>query len=141
MALGTPVPGSSAIINVGTSAGTVTTVLGGISTWDWVGDSPQTTHDYYQQPSVISIGQTARTITLNNDYETADSGQPILFAAFISKATIWIKILPDGTNGETLPVKVAHQEIHGPDANNHSTANWTLVQQAAPTTVGTGFGA
>jgi hypothetical protein len=139
MALGVPSPGSAAVIHVGATS-TPVTPLGGTSTWDWVGDSPQTVHDYYQQASVTSVGNTSRTITLNNDYETADSGQTVLFAAFVSKATIWVKILVDGTNGETLPVKVAHQEIHGPDANTHSTATWTLVQQGAPATVGSGFG-
>jgi hypothetical protein len=140
MALGVPAPGSVAVLMVGTTSGAVTTPVGGLTTWDWVGDSPQQTHDYYQQPSVISVGKTSRTITLNNDYETADSGHAIVYAAFTSKNTIWCKILPDGTNGETLPVKVSHQEIHGPDVNNHTTVSWTFAQQGDPTVVGTGFG-
>lgn len=140
MPLGVPAPGSVAVLHVGTTSGTVTTPVGGNKTWDWVGDSPQTTDDFYGQASVISVGKTTRTITLNVVYETADSGHAILYAAFISKATIWVKILPDGTNGEILPVKVGHQEIHGPDVNQHTTASWTLAQQGDPTQVGTGFG-
>ena len=139
MALGTPAAGTVAIIHVGATSSPVTP-LGGLSTWTYVGDTPQQTHDYYGQASVISIGATSRTVNLTNDYETADSGHAVLYAAFISKATIWIKFLPDGTNGETLPVKVAHQEVNGPDVNNHTQVAWTLVQQAAPATVGTGFG-
>jgi hypothetical protein len=139
MALGVPAPGSVAVLHVGATSTPITPV-GGTSTWDHVADSPQATHDYYMQPSVISVGKITRTITLNNDYETADSGHAVLYAAFISKATIWVKILPDGTNGETLPVKVSHQEIHGPDVNGHTTVTWTLAQQGDPTTVGSGFG-
>lgn len=139
MPLGTPAAGTAAIIHVGATSSPVTP-LGGTSTWDYNGTTPQQTHDYYQQASVISIGATSRTISFSNDYETADSGHAVLYAAFISKATIWVKILPDGTNGETLPVKVATQAVSGPDVNDHTKVSWTLAQQAAPATVGTGFG-
>ena len=140
MPLGTPVLSSVSVVHVGTTSGTVTTPVGGLLSWDWVGDSPTTRRDYIGQASSTAVGKDSRTITLPCDYETADSGQIILFAAFISKAIIYAKILPDGTNGETLPVRVSHQEIHAPDANGFNTASWTLEQAGAPTVVGTGFG-
>lgn len=140
MALGTPVAGTAAVLMVGTTSGAITTPLGGQSTWDWVSDRPQTEHPYYGQATVISVGKASYNVTLNNDYETADSGHAILYAAYDSQATIYFKLLPDGTNGKYLPVKVGHQEIHGPDVNAHTTVNWTLAAQGDPVTVGTGFG-
>lgn len=140
MALGTQVLSSVSVVMVGTTSGAVTTPVGGLLSWDWVGDSPTTRRDYIGQASATSVGKDARTITIPVDYETLDSGQAILCAAFISKAIIYCKILPDGTNGETLPSRVAHQEIHAPDANGFNTATWTLEQAGSPIVVGTGFG-
>lgn len=140
MPLGTPVAGSAATVFVGTTSGAVTTPVGGLSTWTINGNTPTQQHDYYGQSSFFSVGKTARTIDFSNDYETADSGHAIIYAAFISKATIFVKILADGTNGETLPVKVGNQVITGDDVNNHTKVSWTFAQQGDPTTVGTGFG-
>jgi hypothetical protein len=140
MALGTQVLGSLAAVLIGTVSGTVTTPVGGLVSWSYVDDVPSTTRNYYQQASSIAVGKDARTITLTCDYETGDAGQLILFGARTSKNTIYCKILVDGTNGETLPVKVTNSEIAGPDVNSYSTATFTLAQQTDPTVVGTGYG-
>lgn len=139
MALGVPTPGSAAVVLVGATS-TPTAPVGGLSTWTYTLDNPTATHDYYGQPSVKSVGKSTRTINFNNDYETADSGHAVIYAAAISKATIWIMLKPDGTNGETLPVKVSHQEVAGGNVNDHTTVTWTFEQQTDPAQVGTGFG-
>lgn len=139
MPLGVPAPGSAAVILIGTTAVPATPV-GGLLTWNYVGDAPTTDRNYYGQASAVAAGKKTRSIAFSLDYETADSGQLILFAAFVSQATIWAKLMPDGTNGETLPSKVTHQEIAGPDANQFTTANFTLSQQTDPTVVAGGFG-
>jgi hypothetical protein len=139
MALGTPVLGTSAVVQVGTTSNP-TTPVGGLVSWTYGVDTPTTARNYYGQASVNTVGKANRTIQFTLDYETGDSGQLILAAAVISKATIYARILPDGTNGEILPVKVSGGSIAGPDVNGFSTVSYTLAQQADPTIVGGGFG-
>ena len=138
MPLGTQVLSAVSVVTVGTTATPVTPV-GGLLSWDHVGDSPSARHDYISQASATSVGKSARTITIPVDLEAGDTGQAVLAAAFISKNIIYCKVLPDGTNGETLPVRVAHQELHAPDANGFNTASWTLEQAGDPVVVGLGF--
>lgn len=138
MPLGTPVLSSVSIVTVGTTATPVTPV-GGVLSWDWAGDSPTARRDYIGQASATAAGKESRTITLSCDYEAGDTGQLVLEDGWNSKATIYVKILPDGTNGETLPTKVANMRIAAPDANGFNTVNYTLEQFAAPVVVGLGF--
>lgn len=139
MPYGTPVPGSSAVIQVGTTSNP-TTNLGGVVSWTYGVDSPSSTRNYYGQASVSAAGKTSRTIQFTLDYETGDSGQAILAAAVISKVDIWVRILPDGTHGEILQTKVSGGSVAGPDANGFTTISYTMLQQADPTQVGGGFG-
>src|SRR4051812_22714735 len=124
MALGTPPLGSSVVVQVGATS-TPVTPLGGLTSWEYGDDVPTTTHNWYGQPSSIAVGKHARTITLTCTYESADSGQAVLFAAKISSAVIWVKILPDGTNGETLPVRITSAPIAGGDVSDYSTVTFT----------------
>jgi hypothetical protein len=141
MPLGTPILGSAAVVQVNTVTGaTGAQPVGGLKTWDYVGDSPSTTDDFYGQASVVTAGKTTRTITLNVVYETADSGHAMIYSAFLTKNTIFFRLMPNGVAGEEVAVKVTHQEVHGPDVNGHTTASWTLGQQADPINIGGGLG-
>lgn len=139
MALGTPQLGSAVVITVGTTS-TPTTPVGGLVSWTYGIDTPTAVRNYYGQASSNTVGKTNRTIQFTCDYEAGDSGQLILQAAIISRVDIWCKVLPDGTNGETLKTKVSGGSIGGPDVNGYSTVSFTLVQQADPAGVGGGFG-
>jgi hypothetical protein len=139
MALGTPQLGTAAVIQVGATSNP-TTPLGGLVSWTYGVDTPTSARNYYGQASVNTVGKANRTVQFTLDYEQGDSGQLVLAAAVISKATIWTRVLPDGTNGEILAVKVSGGSIAGPDVNGFSTISYTLVQQADPTIVGGGFG-
>jgi hypothetical protein len=144
MALGTPVSGS-ALGPTGTGllvglTSTPTTPVGGNVTWTYPMDSPVTTRDYYGQASFVSVGKEAIIMDVTCDYESGDAGQAILFGARLSRATVWLKLLPDGTNGETTPFKVASPSIAGPDVNQFDTASFRLTQFGPPVVVGGGFG-
>lgn len=139
MPFGVPPDGSLAIVYVGTTA-TPTTPLGGLNNWKDSEPSPTTTRDYYMQPSIISSGKRAKTITLNVDYEEGDSGQQIVFTARANKTSVFIKIAPGGVNGETTETSVSQQDVTGPDANGFSTIDWTLGQKNAPVAAGAGYG-
>lgn len=140
MALGTPQLGTAAVIQVGTTSNP-TTPIGGLVSWTYGVDTPTAARNYYGQASVNTIGKANRTVQLTLDYEAGDSGQLILAAAVISKADVYFRCLPDGTNGEILRTKVSGGTVAGPDVNGFSTVTYTLAQQADPTLVGSGFGA
>ncbi len=139
MALGTQVLGTAAVIQVGATSNP-TAPVGGLVTATYDNETPTQKRDYYGQASSNTVGKTNRTVQLTCDYETADTGQTALHAAVTSKNTIYIRVLPDGTNGEILPVKVSGGSIGFPDVNNYSTVAFTLLQQGDPGVVGGGFG-
>ncbi len=140
MQQGTQPLGTAVVVHVGASLAAATTLVGGLVSWDYGDDVPTTTRNYYQMASYISVGKHARTITLTCDYLSADSGQIILFAAKTSVAVTYVKILPDGTNGETLPCRVTSAPIAGGDVAAPSTVTFSLVQATDPTVVAGGFG-
>jgi hypothetical protein len=139
MALGTPQAGSVAIHHVGLTS-SPTTPIGGLISADVPMDSPITTRDYYGQASFVIVGKESIVIPITADYEAADAGQVILFDARISKALLYFKHLPDGTNGETIPTKVSRARVGYPDVNGAQVAEWTLTQFGAPVEVGGGLG-
>lgn len=139
MPLGTPVLGTAVVVLVGATS-TPATPLGGLNSWSYGDDVPTNARPYYGQPTAYAVGKHARTITLNCDYETADSGQIVLFAAKVSSAVIWVMFKVDGTNGETLPCRVSSAPIAGGDVGQFSTVSFTLVQSTDPAVVGGGFG-
>jgi hypothetical protein len=139
MALGTPTLGSVAVILVGLTA-TPTTPVGGLVNADFPMESPVTTRDYYGQASYVAVGKESIVATISCDYETADSGQVILFDARISKATVYVRHLPDGINGETIPMKVNRARVGYPDVNGFTAADFTVSQFGAPVEVAGGLG-
>jgi hypothetical protein len=139
MAYGVPPEGSTARVFVGTSD-PPTTPVGGNFQWDDTEDTPSKKRAYYGQPTIFSTGVSGKTVTASCDYEVGDAGQQIIFAARIAKSAIFVGTCPDGTNGESVQVKVTNQKVAGPDPEGFSTVNWSFVQQAAPTVMGAGYG-
>lgn len=139
MPLGVQIPGENFVILVGT-VDPPTTPVGGLSTWDYPSDAPTARRDYYGQASFFSRGKKGGSMTFTCDLETGDSGQIILFNAWVSGATIYARIRQNATDGETLPVKVTTRNVSGGDVNNPSVVTFTLSQQADATVAGSGFG-
>lgn len=140
MPAGTVIAGSSYKIKVGTT-NPPTIDVGGVKSWDYPFEAPTSKDDFYNFPSVITPGKKSGTMTLTCVNLTGDSGQQALYAAWTTQNTIYVQVLQDTTNGETLPVKVTNRSISGPDVNNPSQVVFTLGQQADPIVVGGGFGA
>lgn len=140
MALGVQELGTAAVIRIGTTA-TPATVIGGLVTWSWVGDSGTTDRKYYDGTAAsTAVGDTIRTVSLTIDNMDGDAGQLILHDALDSKAIIWVKVLPGGVNGQIVPVRVSHAEVAGPDVSAFNTGAFTLNQAGTPVDVGLGLG-
>ena len=138
MPLGVPAKSSALVILVGVTA-TPTAPIGGLLSPNYVGDRPTSNRDYHGQASFVVNGKIVKSASVNCDYETGDTGQKILHDAWVSGNTIYYKYMPDGTNGETLPVQVSHEELSSPDANGVQQITWTLNQVADAVVVAGGF--
>lgn len=139
MAFGTPPDGFLAVVHVGTTS-PPTTPVGGLNNWKDSDPAPTTTRTYYEQPSIISSGKSAKTLTLNCDYEEGDAGQQLIFAARAAKTSLFFLVAPGGTAGEITEMKISQQDVTGPDANGFSTIDWTAGQVTAPVAAGAGYG-
>lgn len=53
------------------------------------------------------------SISLSGDYEQSDSPQALLRTSFASGATVYVTLLPDGTNGYTYPCIVESYDVKG----------------------------
>ena len=76
---------------------------------------------------------------LQGDYASNDDGQAILKAAFDAGTTIYASTAPNGTDGESLPVRVSQYKIGGPNPNGPPSLSVTLNQATDPSDVGGGL--
>lgn len=139
MPLGVQISGELYQILVGT-ADPATVPVGGLKTWDYPSEAPTTKTDYYGQSSFYSRGKKSGTMTFTCHNEAGDSGQLILYAAWVSGNTIFAAIKQGATHGESLAVKVTTRNLSGGDVNNPSDVTFTLNQQSDATVLGTGYG-
>lgn len=51
------------------------------------------------------------SISLSGDYEQSDAPQALLRSSYTSGATVYITLLPDGTNGYTYPCIVESYDV------------------------------
>jgi hypothetical protein len=138
MAFGTVPQGTEVVLKVGTS--TADTLVGACTTWDYTGDRQTTERDYYNGfDSTTTTGPAKRSMQLQGDYAVNDDGQAILKAAFDAGTTIYASVAPNGTDGESLPVRVSQYKAGGSNPNSPATFSVTLNQAADPAAVGGGL--
>jgi hypothetical protein len=138
MALGTVQISANAVISVSTTlAGTYSP----ISDLNSVSKNSQRTISQIpvlQRAVAYGIpGAREVTMSLGGFLSVGDTGQDILRAAEDANTTVFIKVLPDGTNGWTQEMRVGSQGYAmAPDGLQEFT--WELASVAAAAIVGTG---
>lgn len=138
MAFGTVPQGTDVVLKVGTSS--ADTLVGATNVWDYTGDRQTTERDYYNAyASLFTTGPAKRVFQLQGDYAANDDGQSILKTAFDAGTTIFASAAPDGTNGESIAVRVSQYKVGGPNPNGPPSYSATLNQAADPTDVGGGL--
>lgn len=134
-----PIPlGEDAVIHVGITSSPATPVYG-INSYTAPRSRPETVRKYFMMAAQTFVGESEDSIQLQGDYNQADAGQDIIRAAYISGDEIWVKILPDGTNGFTQKVRVSQAELRGPSPDDPPGTTFQLVGTEAPADVGLGL--
>ncbi len=134
-----PIPlGEDAIIHVGTTA-TPTTPVYGINSYTAPRTRPETVRKYFMMAAQTFVGESEDSIQLQGDYNQGDAGQDIIRAAYIAGTEIWVKILPDGTNGFTQKVRVSQAELRGPSPDDPPGTTFQLAGTEAPVDEGSGL--
>lgn len=138
MAFGTVPQGIDVVLKVGTSS--ADTLVGGINVWDYTGDRQTTQRDYYDGfPSLFTVGPASRTVQFQGDYAADDDGQAIVKAAFDAGTEIYASVAPNGTDGESVKVRVSQYKIGGPNPQGPPSLSFTMNQSEDPTDVGGGL--
>jgi len=134
-----PIPlGEDAIIHTGTAASPTTPVYG-INSYTAPRSRPETVRKYFMMAAQTFVGESEDSINLQGDYNQGDPGQDILRAAYIAGTEVYIKILPDGTNGFEQKCRVSQAELRGPSPDDPPGTTFNLVGTDAPVDVGDGL--
>lgn len=72
--------------------------------------------------------------TAGGHYDASDTGQSAIQSAFINGTDLYVRVLPDGTNGYKVKCKVSTFELN-PELTGTSTFSATFVTIEAPTAV------
>lgn len=101
-----------AVIKIGASA-TPTTEATGLKSSDWPlqKDSLDTTVFSGGAYRTSITGLLGFDVTLSGDHDPSDTSQALLRSSFVSGATVYVRYLPDGTNGFEAGFKVTGMKV------------------------------
>lgn len=139
MATGTIVLGSEAVITASTAEA---------GTYDPVSDLNSYNHSVSAQVNQFPVFQRAAahgvpaadeiTLTLSGLYSKGDSGQGTIRTQKAAGLTVWLKLLPDGTNGIQGEYRVA-SIAHSGTPNDPGNVDFEFALAGTETAVGTGL--
>lgn len=130
--------GSDAIIHIGVTS-SPTTPVGSLNQWENPRSRPETTRAYYMEPKQTFVGESEDTLQLQGDYNQGDAGQAIIRTAYKNGTTVFVKVLPDGTNGFTQEFRVSQSPTRGPSPDDPPGCTFNFVAVDAPVDVGSGL--
>lgn len=122
--------GEDAIIHTGATS-TPTTPVNWINSYTAPRSRPETKRPYYMSAKQTFVGESEDTYQLQGDEDLADAGQQVLRDAYDSGDPVFLKILPDGTNGWKQQCRVSQHESRGPSPDDPPGVTFNLVGIAA----------
>ncbi|HEU4588139.1 MAG TPA: hypothetical protein VFS11_05810 [Gemmatimonadales bacterium] len=137
MPVGTVPLGPDAVITVSTTSGGTYSPISDLDNYSFGNKRNTTKRSRFQNATQLTVsGSTDRTLTLSGMNSVGDTGQGVLKAAFTSQDDVFIKLLPDGTNGWTIQGKVSDASYSGkPD--DAGEASFEISISEDPVEVGT----
>lgn len=145
MAVGTYMLGRDARVSVAPNTGTALAPvagtyvqLSGMNTLSHATSANDSTEAVFESDLDINIpGSRSQSLTLSGLLYTGDAGQTLVIAADGTTDILFIKVLWDGTNGFSQPVKVSGK-TGGTTKRGAATVSFTLPVQAAGTAIAAG---
>lgn len=130
--------GASLLIKVGATSGAAGTTMADGTRYSKRGSRPATrTAVFGSAIPRTSKGTPDVGFTLTALQNPTDPGQAILYAAEEANSSVWIQVLPDGSNGFKQEVTVTSNN-HDADPDSIQTVTFECTAVAARTAVGTG---
>lgn len=137
MAVGVVPLGEDAILHSGTTA-TPTDPISDIESYSRPINRPITTRAVFMRASAHQFrGARDVTLTLNGLKSVGDTGQGNLITAENDGTDVYVKLLPDGTNGITAPYRVASRGLDG-NADGPAEVSFDLALNGTEVEAGTG---
>ena len=138
MGLGTIVLGPLAVLDVATTVGGAYVPISEISTASKKDNRPLDKFFRFMGPTHVIPGARDLEIDLDGWLSWQDDGQGILRTASDTTDIVFVKILPDGTNGRIYPVRVGARDWGADAKGGIDTVKFTLGVDGDPTLVGDG---
>jgi hypothetical protein len=139
MPAGTVPLGSEAVITVSTTSGGTFSTISDLDSYDYDVSRSVAERARFQNPTALQIrGSAKRKLTLSGMNSVGDTGQALLKAAAESGAVLFVKVLPDGTNGAIFESEVASVKYSG-KPEDAADISFELTVSVTPTDVGTGL--
>lgn len=133
MPFGTVPNGTANRIWVGTTAGAVTTPVGGLQGWEYGGEATKTDEKFYDAfPAITTISDPTYDAVMSGKWNDNDSGLNIIKAAFSTQAIIYAAVAPNGADGEGLPVRVSRFRLTGGGVEQAAGYQFSFAQAGAP---------
>jgi hypothetical protein len=138
MALGTVQLGSLAVISVSTTLGGTYSPVSDITQATMTSNRPLTQTAVLQRATAYgSPGAREVTVSFTALLSVGDTGQGLLNAAEQAGTTVFLKVLPDGTNGFTIEVRVG-STTYDAAPEGYQGRNFECTAVAPGAIVGTG---
>lgn len=137
MAVGTVPLGEDAILHAGTTASPADPVSD-IESYSRPINRPVTTRAVFMRQNAHQFrGAREVTLTLNGLKSVGDTGQGHLITGEVDGTDVFVKLLPDGTNGITAPYRVASRGMDGA-ADGPTEVSFDLTVNGDEVDVGSG---
>lgn len=139
MAVGTIVLGEDAVISVSTTVGGTYEPISDLNSYTYNSNRNVNNFAVFQRATAHGVAAARELgLTLSGLYSVGDSGQDMIRAADAAGTNIFIKLLPDGTNGITLEVRTASIQ-HSGTPDDPGEVSFEFAAAGTPADVGTGL--
>ena len=139
MALGTIVLGEDAVISVCATVGGVYDVVSDLNAYTYNKTRNVNQFSVFQRANAHGVAAAREiALTLSGYYSVLDSGQDLIRTSEDTGANIFVKLLPDGTNGITLECRVASVN-HSGTPDDPAEVSFEFAAAGVPADVGTGL--
>ena len=138
MAAGTVVVTADTLISCATASGGTYDVINDLNTYAVNSDRPIKKFPVFQGATHSVPDPRAVKVTLNGYVSQGDTGQDRLSHGEQANVIVYLKVLPDGTNGSLFPVRPGTRNQDGDVEGGLHKVSWECAVDGAITEVGTG---
>lgn len=140
MATGDVVLTSDTVIEVATSVGGSYSQVSDLNTYTVNSDRQIRSFPVFMGATHTVPDPRTLRITLNGYLSVGDTGQDTLRDSERNNDIVYLKILPDGTNGTIFPVRTGTRELSGDAEGGLHRVSFECSMDGDPTEVGSGGG-